>query len=79
MVLFKLARLRLVEMNDYKDNFRNLKDELGTAQKSGIEQAEAIDEYESLIGDVTEEHKAIIYETTPFFFEKRWVKNKGKS
>ena len=74
MVLSKLAQLRLVEMNDYRDNFRNMKDELVTAQRAGIEQAEAIGEYESLIDEMTEEYGATIHDITPLFLEKRWVK-----
>ena len=46
MVLSKLSRLRLVEMNDYREMFRKMKDELVTAQRAGIEQAETIGEYE---------------------------------
>ena len=49
MVLSKLAQLRLVEMNNYRDKLQKMKDELVTAQRAGIEQAEAIGEYESLI------------------------------
>ena len=54
MVLSKLARLRLVEMNDYRDKFRKMKDELVTVHRDGIEQAEAIGKYESLIDEMTE-------------------------
>ena len=53
MVLSKLTQLRLVEMNNYGDKFRKMKDELVTAQRAGIEQAEAIGEYESLIDEMT--------------------------
>ena len=53
MVLSKLARLRLVEMNNYRDKFRKIKDELVTTQRAGIEQAEEIGEYESLIDEMT--------------------------
>ena len=56
-----------------------MKDELVTTHRAGIEQAEAIGEYESLIDEMTEEYEATIHEITPLFFEKRWVKNKGKS
>ena len=79
MVLFKLAQLRLVQMNNYRDKLRKMKDELVTAQRSGIEQAEEIGEYESLIDDMKEEYEATIHDITPLFFEKHWVKNKGKS
>ena len=41
-------------MNNYIDIFRNIKDELVTVQRSGIDQAEAIGEYESLIDEMTE-------------------------
>ena len=74
MVLSNLARLRLVEMNDYRYKFRKMKDELVTAQRAGIEQAGAIGEYESLIDEMTEEYEATIHDITPLFFEKRWVK-----
>ena len=66
-------------MNDYRDKFRKMKDELFTAHRDGIEQSEAIGEYESLIDEMTEEYEAKIHDITPIFFEKRWVKNKGKS
>ena len=66
-------------MNDYIDKFRNMKDELVTVQRAVIEQAESIGEYESLIDDMTEEYEATIHDITPLFFEKRCVKNKGKS
>ena len=56
-----------------------MKDELVTAKRAGIEQAEAIGEYESLIDEMTEEYEATIHDTTPLFFEKRWVKKEGKS
>ena len=79
MVLSKLAQLRLVEMNDYRDKFLKIKDELVTAQRAGIEQKEATGEYESLIDEMKEEYEATIHDITQFFFEKRWVKNKGKS
>ena len=79
MVFSKLARLRLVEMNDYRDKFLKMKDELVTAQRAGIEQTEAIGEYESLIDEITEEYEAKMYDITPLFCGKRWVKNKGKS
>ena len=78
MVLSMLARLSLVEMNNYRDKFRRMKDELVTTQRAGIEQAEAIGEYELLIDEMTEEYEASIHDITPLFFDKRWVK-KGKS
>ena len=55
MVLYKIAQLRLFEMNDYRDNFRRMKNELVTVQSDGIEQAKAIGEYESWIDEMTEE------------------------
>ena len=79
MVLSKLAWIMLVDMNNYRDKFRKMKDELVTAQRAGIEKAESIGEYESLIDEMTEEYEATIHDITPLFFEKRWVKNKGKS
>ena len=39
MVLLKLAKLRLVEMNDYIYKFWKMKYELVTVQRTGIEQA----------------------------------------
>ena len=41
-------------MNDYRDKFWKMKDELVNAQRAGIEQAEAIGEYESFIDEMTE-------------------------
>ena len=41
-------------MNNYRKKFRKIKDELITAQRAGIEQAEAIGEYESFIDEMTE-------------------------
>ena len=79
MVLSKLAQLRLVKMNNYRDKFRKMKDELVTAQRAGIEQAESIGKYKSLIDDMKEDYEATIYDITPLFSDKRWVKNKGKS
>ena len=67
MVLSKIARLRLVEMNDYRDKFWKMKDELVTAQRDGIEQAEAIVEYESLINERTEKYEATIHDIIPLF------------
>ena len=55
-----------------------MKDELVTAQMGGIEKAEAIGEYKSLIDEMTKQYEATIHDITPIFFEKRWVKNKGK-
>ena len=55
MVLSKLARLRLVEMNNYRDKFRNMKYELVTAQRAVIGQAGAIGEYESWIYEIMKE------------------------
>ena len=44
-----------------------MKDELVTAQRAGIEQAEFIGVYESLIDEMTEEYKEIIHDITPLF------------
>ena len=57
----------LVDMNNYRDKFRKMKDELVTAQRAGIEQAEGIGEYESLIDYMTEDYEAAIHGITPIF------------
>ena len=44
-----------------------MKDELVTSQRAGIEQVEAIGEYESFIDDMTEEYEATIHDITPLF------------
>ena len=42
-------------MNNYRDKFRNMEDDLVTAQRAGIEQTESNVEYESFIDEMTEE------------------------
>ena len=63
-------------MNNYRDKLQRMKDEIVTTQRDGIEQAEAIGEYESLIYEMKEEYEATIHDKTLLFFEKRWVKKK---
>ena len=54
MVFSKLAQLRLFDMKYYRDKLRKMKDELVTSQRAGIEKAEEIGEYESLIDEMKE-------------------------
>ena len=64
----------LVDMNNYRDKFQKMKDELVTAQRAGIEQAEGIGEYESLIDYMTEDYEAAIHDITPIFLRSAGYK-----
>ena len=73
----KLAAQRLEDRNKYRDQWREMNDELAAKEIELAEHAEIIKEYEAAMEDMTEEYEEAINNMMPNMFEKKWVKNVG--
>ena len=73
----KLAAQRLEDRNKYRDQWREMNDELAAKEIELAEHAEIINEYEAAMEDMTEEYEEAINNMMPNMFQKKWVKNVG--
>ena len=73
----KLAAQRLEDRNKYKEQWREMTDELAAKEVELADHAEIIKEYEAAMEDMTGEYEEAIHNMMPNMFEKKWVKNVG--
>ena len=75
--LSKLAAQRLEDRNKYRDEWREMKDEIAAKEIEMAEQAATIQEYEGLMEDMTQQYEEAINDIMPHMFAKTFVKNDG--
>ena len=73
----KLAAQRLEDRNKYRDEWREMKDEIAAKEIEMAEQATTIQEYEGLMKDMTQQYEETINDIMPDMFKKTFVKNDG--